>query len=744
MYLKKLEISGFKSFANKTILFFEPGITAVVGPNGSGKSNIADAIRWAMGEQSAKSLRGRKNEDAIFAGSDKKARCSMASVFLSFSSDSSNSDEIEIGRKIFRDGTGQYFINGAQSRLADVSEILSKEEISQGNSAIIRQGMSDMALNASPAERRAILEEAIGIKQFRIKRDQSVKKLDAMNQNAIRISDLLAEIEPRLANLRRQAAKAQKRGEVESKLKNAQMRYFSIKFSKLKTGKRDFSAKLREIGQEIKIKQAEMERLEKQLKIESKEETSGQGRIFEIKEILRNLYLKRREAEKEIASGEGGISVLKNTIKKLREKIEKTKLNIAAERNKKQMPDLNKESQFINIKKEEISKVLNVLEAAGAETALEKIKKILTEARNILKNFVNAESNAVAGIKNKAFDASVFENQISEASREIELTEKSILNLYSSLESRKSDLEMVEKEIAKFESEITSISQEDQKRRSNFFEIEREIKFKRDEIGGFKEKENLIKIEESKIYARIEDTEKEIKEELKGEFRILEIADVQGLNLAELEAEIRRFKGQLDQIGGIDNLVLREYKETEERFSRLSKEFEDLKDAKKNLENLISKLTLEMSKKFKDSFKEIAEEFEKYFKLVFGGGESKILCDLCDEEEGGVEIFAAPPGKKTKNLSMLSGGERALTSLALLFAIIGSAAPPFCVLDEVDAALDEANSLRIGKIFGQMKDKTQLIVITHNREIMRRANTLYGVTMQKDGISKILSVKLEK
>lgn len=742
MHLKKLEIQGFKSFANKTDLLFQTGVTAIVGPNGSGKSNISDAIRWVLGEQSAKLLRGKKSDDVIFAGSDKKAQCSAASVFLSFGLES---EEIIIGRKIFRDGTGQYFLNDNRVRLQDITETLASLGISQGDSTVIGQGMSDMILSASPSERRLILEEAAGIKQFRMKRDQSEKKLAATNQNIIRIADLLAEIEPRLASLKRQASKAEKRGEVENKLRELQLKYYSSKLFRLFAEKKNFDAKTDLLKNEIEKERNALENMENALKAESKEESSGQKRIFEIRKELQDLSIKRREAERGVAISDGEIAVLKNAIARARGRIEKIKMDIISEQNKKPAPIQIEEAKYLNIEKEKIRDVLKILDSAISENSIEGIKGHLNKAISFLKNFVQAKDDA-NNIKREEIkvDISVFENQIGEANKEMEISERSILGLSSEFELQKSELNSVEKEIERLESEMISINQEDQKRRSKFFEVEREIKIKRDQIDKLKERENLIKIDESRISVRLEDIENEAKEELGGEFQNLknfESADMQPQNLIELEADIRRVKGQLEQIGSIDELVLQECEETEMRFGNLSKEKKDLDEAEANLGNLILKLDEEMAKKFSDSFKEIAKEFEKYFKLVFGGGDAGILYD--SQEGGGIEIFAMPPGKKTKNLSMLSGGERALTSIALLFAVIANAHPPFCVLDEVDAALDEANSSRIGKVIKELEGKTQFIVITHNREIMHQANVLYGVTMQKDGVSKLLSVKLE-
>lgn len=755
MRLKKIEIQGFKSFANKTHLSFCDGITAIIGPNGSGKSNIADAIKWVLGEQSAKSLRGKKGDDVIFAGSEKKSQISTASVFLSFD----NSDrkipldfeEISIGRKIFRDGTGQYFINGSRVKLSEIIEKMAASGAGQGEHSMINQGVTDKILNATPVQRRLILEGASGIKQFRIKRDQAQKKIEATRSNIARVSDLAAEIEPRLRILKRQAAKMEKREELEKELREKQRVFYGAKMRDLEKKRTEFREKKNRIKPEMDLIEKDLRTLENIFKEESKKESLGQEQILKIREKLQSLSLERRETEREAAVLEGKKTLLESAMELKKSRIksingEKERKKISAEKseteqkNKKAIVELKALSDlFIEISK-----------AEGG--SIENLKKALDKCLKFLKNILDKNKE-----EKTELDFSREDSEIKLLEKEFISDEKNLKVFIENLSKKELLLADIEQKIAKLDAEIEKINKEDHERRSGFFETERKIRIKRSELDEAKSKENAIAIEESRVLVHIEDLEKEIKEQL-GEFKIKsELAP--DLNIPELDISIRKLKSQLEQIGGIDGLTIEEHKQTEERFNYLNKEIGDLEKSEKNLFELIKKLDSEMEKKFNSSFKNIAAEFEKYFKMVFGGGEAKIFYSKVKNEnleddgensasavesavETGVEITAIPPGKKTKNLSVLSGGERALTSIALLFAIIANDPPPFCVLDEVDAALDEANSSRIGQIFGKLAEKTQFIVITHNREIMSNASALYGVTMQKDGISQLLSVKL--
>jgi chromosome segregation protein len=331
-----------------------------------------------------------------------------------------------------------------------------------------------------------------------------------------------------------------------------------------------------------------------------------------------------------------------------------------------------------------------------------------------------------------------------------------------------------EEEIDNIEKNISKEVASDREKRQNFFEIERKLRIKQDELNRFKDKYNDSKIALAKVEVREEDLKKEVKDELKIDVSELGESHEQ-IDRASFEREIIKLKVKMEQIGGIDPMVQEEYLETSKRFEFLTNESQDLEKAIISLKDIIKEMDQKIGKVFADTFEEINKEFIKYFKTIFGGGQAHLakikvknpraklrnaeLEEAGAENEGddeseiekeneseeiGIEIFANPPGKKITNLSMLSGGERSLTSLALLFAIISHNPPPFSILDEVEAALDEANSKRFGRIITELSQNTQFIIITHNRETMRQASLLYGVTMSEDGISKLLSVRLDQ
>jgi chromosome segregation protein len=754
MYLKKLEIAGFKSFANKTTFEFtfsdkndgqNKGITAIVGPNGSGKSNVADALRWVMGEQSMKNLRGKKSEDIIFAGSKTKSRLGHAAVSLYFDNQDKripiDFSEVVITRKIFRSGETEYRINGNKARLLDVVDILAKAGIGKGSYCVITQGMTDAVLNATPLERKSIIEDAAGVKHFQIQKTRALKKLQTTRENLERVNGLVVEIEPHLNSLRRQAEKAQKGKEVKEDLLESQKKLYAFLWHNFKSERTDFYEEKEELGREMKNTQREVDKLNDEIKKESQNLKENKG-IDEMKKERDELNYKINELERKHAIGEGKIEILEER---------RAQLDVV-----KSVPV---DKKYIQLGVSKINK--------SHKELLGKLKKVKTieeldEIRKFAKSIGEDISDFEVEIEKGKVTVGKTPEQIAkqkEVDREISHAKK----LQKKLEDEISGLR---KKVEKISKEISDEAEKDRKARQRFFELEKEVRSRQYDLDRVKDKFNDAKIKLARVEVREEDLVNEAKSEIKMDVRKLE-HDGKPVHRDELERKIMRLKNQMEQIGGIDPMVLKEYQETGDRFNLLTKESEDLESAIKALKQVAKEMDQEIEKVFSKAFVEINKEFSKYFKIVFGGGRASLTKtkiqvskpkkkdeedeEAEDEEERkdvkteiGIDIFACPPKKKISNLSMLSGGERSLTSIALLFAIISYNPPPFAVLDEVEAALDEANSRRFGKILQELSSNTQFVAITHNRETMRQASLLYGVTMGDDGISKLLSVKLDQ
>lgn len=773
MFLKKIEIAGFKSFAHKTVLEFASGdsakndgkrfpITAVVGPNGSGKSNVADAIRWVMGEQSMKNLRGKKSEDVIFAGSGKKERLGSASATLFFD----NSDkriplefsEVSVTRKLFRSGESEYLINGSKVRLLDIADLLAKAGIGKESYSVINQGMSDAVLNATPSERKAVLEDAAGVKHFQIKKERAIRKLELTKTNLERVGDLLVEIEPHLKMLKRQAEKAEKSKDIAALLKEKQVALYSHRWRSFQEEKNGVLGEKTDFGAKMMNAQRDVDKINDELGKQSKE-TQNSEKQENLEKKKQALIFELNKLEKELVITEGRI-----VIEMERNKVQKIIKSIPVD---------------LRYVKEKLQKV-----RSDQEKLIERLQSVETlESLQDIKEFARA-------INQELFDLyeEVGKGKVTQTNADDTQANADVENKIAELESRKSEVEKeiddLRIEIEKIDTEIGNEREAEKETRRKFFELERSFNQKQEELNKLKDQFNEYKIRQARIEVREEDLTNEIRKELKVEARELKL---DGADIAEetVEKEINRLKVQLEQIGGIDPLVAEEYEETKKRFEFLTQESADLEGAMKSLREVIKEMDQKIEEVFKDAFEQINEEFSKYFRIIFGGGNANLVKSKIsarggsgyggknqkleitessdnnvvkedesnseeftneneEKDEVGIDIYACPPGKKIHNLSMLSGGERSLTSLALLFAIISHNPPPFAVLDEVEAALDEANSKRFSRIIQELSDNTQFITITHNRETMRQASILYGVTMGEDGISKLLSVRLDQ
>lgn len=759
MFLKRIEISGFKSFARKTVLEFsgEKGsfpLTAIVGPNGSGKSNVADAIRWTIGEQSAKHLRGKKSEDVIFAGTGTKARLGSASVSLFFD----NSDkkipveyaEVVVTRRLFRDGESEYLINGSRVRLLDVTDLLAQASIGKDSYSVITQGMSDAVLSASPLERRMMLEEAAGVKQYRLEKERSLRKLESTRENLVRVDALLVEIEPHLKNLKRQAERASRGAEVAASLREKQVRRFAFLWHAFEKERREFegtfeadSLRLRDLEQQSEAVNRDL--IEESKRIETpKTETHDR----DIRVLRESLYGVERELSVVLGKRE-----VEEERRKPREVVE----SVAVDR------------EFVRKHLAEIrSHQEKLIDRLSHVESLDELQELRELAHVIQTRLSELHGHAGAG--------TVVTKHTVELSAEELHKSDGRLDALRQEESRLSEKKAaLQGEISAEEKRSEEAMKRLEESRRKFFELERKARDIQAEMNRLKDAENERKVRRARVEVREEDLTKEILEELHVKPEEL-VWDGEAIDADKFERDIIRLKVELEHIGGIDPLVVEEYAETEKRFSFLTTESADLKKAAQSLRHVIREMDDRIHVAFESAWKEVHREFDRYFKIIFGGGEAKLLkvpierrgsagpVDGISEDDAsdvsndtdiepeygrretdiGIDIAASPPGKKIANLAMLSGGERSLTALALLFAIISHNPPPFSVLDEVEAALDEANSKRFSDLLSELSERTQFIAITHNRETMRRASILYGVTMGDDGVSKILSVRLDQ
>ena len=728
MYLKKLELSGFKSFSAKASFEFPRGVTAIVGPNGSGKSNVVEAIRWVLGEQSFKNLRSKKGEDLIFAGTPKRQRASQASVLLHLDNSLGKTpvdyEDIIIGRKIFRSGEGEYFINQARVRLKDIEELLAKSLVNVKGHTIVSQGMADSFLNASADERGQILEGSFGLREYRLKKEEAERKLASAKNNIEKALSLVNEITPRLRYLKKQVKKIEAADEIIRELKELLKNWFSFRISEIESERENLSPQKDNAVKLIKSFNKEIEELKKFLDGEekkfetSKEETDLKNKLEEFRDA-------RMKLEWDLGKKEGEIeSERKKPI------VEPEYVSIDA--------------KGLNSKLESISESLKkILSVESLSTIKDAIKKVLRDI-----NFLLSDIKEKKPIENYGQESQALKKLLEER------------------EELKKKVKDIQDKINESKEKIDKLTENEIARREEYFKKERELLEKEQEFFKVSDNKRRFEFEEEKMNLK----ESDLKEEMRRDGISLEevISGFKGILEDDTAGKIQKLRAKKEEFGLVDKGVLEEYREVNERESYLIKESDDLKKSVLDLEGLIRKLNNEIETRFKDNFSKINEEFHRFFRMIFGGGKATLQIvvpksrgqdkenlEMRHEEENkdskeseskgnGVEIKAELPGKKLKGLETMSGGERALTSVALLFAMVAANPPPFLVVDEIDAALDEANSKRLADIFDDLSKKTQFIIVTHNRETMKRANVLYGVTMGEDGVSRLLSLSLDK
>lgn len=730
MRLKKIELTGFKSFAKHTVLELPAAISAIVGPNGSGKSNIVEGIQWALGEQSLKDLRGKKSEDFIFNGSASSPKMGKASVSLIFNPEEKAGvigyDEVSISRRVYRDGVNEYSVNNSQVRLKDVIEILSKFGIGASSHHIISQGESDHILNASSKEKREMLEDALGLRIYQLKRQEAERKLKKTEENINQVESLRKEIQPHLKFLKKQAEKVEKALTLRDKLQGLCREYFSKEenflnkeFSRLNSGKSKPLNELKSAEEKIKNLRLELE--------EGGKTVSANSELAKLEKELEELRGRRLTLERDLGKCEGMIELQESRQKEAgKEFIERPLVLKFIDKLNRHFKEGFSQTVFEKIKKavEDFSEEIKIHKQNAISAELENLGKKRDEIANSVEKIRNEESELAQKLLQMKSETEKKESRKRDAERELHGAELSASNLRNHLKS---------------------------------FEIEEEkLKSRKEELES--EKQSAVHFLGAEIpTGDLPAGEAGVSGELTPSER------------DQLRREIERLKIRLEDSEGVGDEVLKEYQQVKTRDDFFSKELGDLDEAAKSLVDLMKELGEKIDNDFQKGVSDINREFQNFFIAIFGGGTAELKVvkvekrktgenengtedessieepSFAKASEGeGIEISVNIPRKRIRSLDMLSGGERALTSIALLFAMTQVNPPPFLVLDETDAALDESNSQKYAKMLKDLSKRTQLLLVTHNRETMKQAGILYGVTMGRAGVSQILSVKFEE
>lgn len=735
--LHKIEISGFKSFAKKTSLSFDTPVTAIVGPNGSGKSNVVEAIRFVLGEQSMKSLRGKGGTDLIWKGSKLLAAGSRARVSIEFDNrdrkfaygSASGAerdiafDDISLSREVRSDGGSDYFINGTGVRLKDITELLGSVNIGASGHHIISQGEADRLLSANSKDRRGMVEEALGLKVYQTRIRDSERKLEKTLANMKEVQSLRRELAPHLTFLGKQVEKIKMAEELRKEFATLFNTYAigessSILYYENQIAEDEARLRAELSNIEIVVNSSNNEKYEQDrnvfLGLLREKESSQYSLVRERDELGRAIgriegkldaltLIPERTGTKTV-SGESVVSLCNDIIVSIDSAVTLSDMSLVQEslaslRNKVKNFVVSIEGEKQEVNTDDARKAIEE-ERANLEAKLagidERVRAVQTEIADIRTklggleaSFREAERSSYEGVAKKA----TIEGHI----RECVLKRENILRRKQILEESASEAEAL--------------------------------------VG--------IMFNATKDISEQEDTpEKSAEREM-------------------LHRKIERIKIKLEDAGAASGAeIVKEYEDTQTRDQFLARELVDLETSIGSLRTLIADLRATIERTFKEGIEKINAQFTEFFKQMFNGGSAFLSIvvehrkarddesDTTNEDdlpfEHGLEINVTLPHKKVRDLNMLSGGERSLVSIALLFAMSQVNPPPFLVLDETDAALDEANSRRYGDMLDTLSKHSKLIVVTHNRETMSRAQVLYGVTMGLDGASKLLSIKFDE
>ena len=725
MQLKHIKLSGFKSFVDPTKISFPTNMVGVVGPNGCGKSNVIDAVRWVLGELSAKNLRGESMVDVIFNGSEKRKASGQCSIELLFDNSTAkiggeyaSFNEVSIKRVMTRDAQSDYFINNTKCRRKDVQDIFLGTGLGPSSYAIIEQGMVSKLVSAKPDELRTHLEEAAGVSKYRERRRETESRIKRTKENLSRVKDIRDEIARLIKRLENQAKAADKYNLLKQKKSNLELDKAIIFSIEAKNNRDDLQKKLDALNRDLKIKNAESETIQSQI---DQFRTQNESVLNEYEVAQKNFY----SIGAEIAKREANLQNINRSESETKESLQKAIQNLEkAKETEKNFDELSPSEKAMHILDSIISTIekFQIKNDNIGEKAIE-LKGLLTDILNI----ATAQSKSLTD--EYLSRQSDLEGQISEA----EKLKLSIENEMKEFVGKSSEAESI----------LISLGQKQSKFNDELRELENNKSISDLDSRSISENITNIRIELKTYEINLDNSNKKIKE-AGIDIDSIEFSEYKGITLDDLDNKLTDIETKIIRLGAINLAAPEEIEEESKRKEDLDNQYNDLTEALDKLTGAIKKIDQETKTIFKDSFDSVNVKLKEMFPKLFGGGVAELTLTDDDALNAGVILMARPPGKKNSSISQLSGGEKALTALALVFAIFDLNPAPFCLLDEVDAPLDDLNTLRFIDMVEEMSKSVQFIFITHNKVSMERSDHLMGVTMQEAGVSRMVSVDVNQ
>ena len=792
MEFKKIQLNGFKSFADKTNFLIEEGLTGIVGPNGCGKSNIVESLRWVMGETSAKSMRGSGMEDVIFSGTSNKTSKNIAEVSVTVANENNEGpiqfrelDEVNVKRKIEKDKGSKFYINDKEVRARDAQMFFADLSTGAHSPSMISQGRIGALVTAKPTDRRAILEEAAGISGLHVRRHEAELRLSAAENNLKRADELRRQQEKQLANLQKQAEEATKYKNISDEIKKIEAGLYYLK--------------LLEIDKEIKVEneintEAEGEvsgfnhqisELEKKIKSETDKITPLREKNIENLSKIQRLNLELQSLDEQNTRVQEEIENIKKSLQTYDDDINREKgIVIDANSNEKRLKeeknelieidskyyetekksneDLESVKKRLNLEIEKIKELINLQEKKGAIDLIDKFKILIDEYADSYSKNQNIKKDSIKrneriNIIDKEIES--WKNLLSNSQKMVtELSgRKNKLNLQ--LEKLDNQPKLQAEKKGQISEGLRIAEKEKMENETIISTTDNLIESLRNQLNEIQEQSIQIRERKASSGATIEGLKKRkndlvdrINSELNlNEGNILENSDLFGKDelpdAVNQEDLLDKRKQEREKLGSVNLKADEETNKYETEIKKMEKDRADLVTAIVKLKDSINELNEKGRERLIEAFEKVNRKFNDVYTRLFNGGNAKLeLVDSDDPLEAGLEMLVSPPGKRLQSITLLSGGEQALTALSLVFAVFLTNPSPICVLDEVDAPLDDANVTRFCSLLEELTNitNTKFIIVTHHALTMSKMNRLYGVTMPEKGISQLVAVDLQK
>lgn len=815
MRLNAIKLSGFKSFVDPTTVSFPSSMSCIVGPNGCGKSNVIDAVRWVLGESSAKNLRSDSMTDVVFNGSTSRKPVSKASVELFFDNkdgriggEFSSYSEISVRRSLELDGQSNYYLNGTSCRKKDITDVFLGTGLGPRSYAIIEQGMISQLVSAKPDEMRGYIEEVAGISRYLERKKETESRIKRTKENLSRLDDLRDEIQRLLYKLQRQAKAAEKYHELRKDEKEAQLLLLGAKW-------RDVSNVLESKEKAVKVQELKVEEINSQKNTSDSEIIKLRARQIELQTSLDKVQQEFYSYGADISRTEQELSAKKERVSEINETISVNLAQIDTRKGEIKNLGKNKSSALEELKN--IQEELNSLkESDDSDSNIVEAKKLegswlvfITETRSLLSKLKETLLSLSSKLENNQpidDDKSLMDSleaKLDKLQKEPDKLTKLTQDFLTSTskEAKQERINLIEKtdKFAELQALVASLGSEETHAETKLADLEKdnfslgteskellgpinEIQKRLDELlkGRLAVEEKLLKsrksIEECNSSIHSFEKEKIEKEQAAITLRELlenlrlerqaskieqnniekQVSDLDG-NLSKIKerldknksvvnyaSELEEIEVKITRLGAINLVAMEEFEQETERKALLDEQHKELTEALETLEKAITKIDKETRTTFKDTFDKLNQSLSKSFPKLFGGGHAELVMLGDDLLNCGIGISARPPGKKNASVSQLSGGEKALTAIATVFAFFELNPAPFCLLDEVDAPLDDLNTMRFIDLVNDMSQRVQFVYITHNKISMEKSKHLMGVTMQEPGVSRMVAVDVDQ